>query len=205
MLRQPGMSTIKRSNVIRRDPPISLQPLPGKGKNHPIPRCPPISIPQWPGKGNDGPIPRCPPIRIPPGLIKTPPVNVFSPAVIRHNSTIARALPSTIEKADARRLIERPLLPSEQPVQDNGQFYSKTGDRLLEVKLDNGKTAYVDPITNQYFVKEMKTVAGKRTMIESWEGPYSLPKNAQFKGKNFPESQLDGFEVAANTTWKNVR
>lgn len=79
----------------------------------------------------------------------------------------------------------------------DGRWHAPNGDPLIEVQLGRGKTALVDPKTNEFYLRT--THPGFRTM-PTVQGPAKLPANTQFTDEVFTQKELRDLEQAANPT-----
>lgn len=67
----------------------------------------------------------------------------------------------------------------------DGAMVGPEGQPLVPVTLKDGKTAYVDPNTNQYYVDENKRMYIRAPDAISVKGPLPLPEGVEFSNSHF--------------------
>lgn len=72
----------------------------------------------------------------------------------------------------------------------DGVMYGPEGQPLVTVKLDGGKTAYVDPNTNQYYLPNDDLRYFKKPDSVIAKGPMALPEGAQFSNSYFTVDEV---------------
>jgi hypothetical protein len=106
----------------------------------------------------------------------------------------ARGLRSSLERrlsgvAGAVQLAKAPEATLRRGL--NGQMLGPEGQPLATVRLANGRTAYVDPNTNQYYVAEKNPLAlFKAPGSVRVRGPLPLPADAEFSNSHFSAADV---------------
>jgi hypothetical protein len=80
----------------------------------------------------------------------------------------------------------------------DGVMRGPEGQPLLTVKLDGGKTAYVDPNTNQYYLPNTDIRTLVMTNSVHAKGPMALPKDAQFSNSYFTVDEVKDLNRVTN-------
>lgn len=88
----------------------------------------------------------------------------------------------------------------------DGVMYGPEGQPLVTVKLDGGKTAYVDPNTNQYYLPNTDIAYFRKPDSVLAKGPMSLPKDAQFTNSYFTVDEVKQLDRIASPRrdWKTI-
>ncbi|MBI3181755.1 MAG: hypothetical protein HYZ28_06395 [Myxococcales bacterium] len=84
----------------------------------------------------------------------------------------------------------------------DGVVRGPEGEPLVKVQLKNGKTAYVDPNTNQYYLapalpRGWFPLGGSGQTIQA-KGPFTLPPEAQFSNSHFSDADVKTLTRDAN-------
>ncbi len=140
------------------------KPLPKLPLPKPIPRCPP---PLWPPpvKGTT--------LNLGDRLNATRLDDALSGPLVRMREALAKAGTATV-----RRGLD-------------GQVRGPEGQPLATVRTKDGRTLYVDPNTNQYYVAQPRPFGLKSQLgSETVRGPYELPKDAQFSNSHFSDADV---------------
>ncbi len=87
----------------------------------------------------------------------------------------------------------------------NGEVVGPEGQPLATVRLKDGRTAYVDPNTNQYYLADQPTFGPKYGGSVNVKGPLSLPADAQFSNSHFSQADVNAIGKIANTRPPLVR
>lgn len=80
----------------------------------------------------------------------------------------------------------------------DGRATGAEGQPLVTVRLANGKTAYVDPNTNEYYVKSPPRGGKLPFGQQAVYGPMALPKDLQFSNSNFSVADCEQLTRDAN-------
>jgi hypothetical protein len=141
-------------------------------------------------------VPRCPPspIRPPIGCFPIPGGKVTLSLTDRF--TAAR-LPAALQKdlSGLSGMMQLRTAPDATLHRaKDGSMVGPEGQPLVPVKLEGGKTAYVDPNTNQYYVDEGKLASLRMPGSVRVKGPMPLPEGAEFSNSHF--STADCRELA---------
>lgn len=153
----------------------------------PFPKLPtPTPQPKWP---NPGPLPKLP-MPIPRFPVEKPTLNLGD----RLNAT---RLPGALQRSlsgivGALRLANAPDATLRRG--KDGSMVGPEGQPLVAVQLKDGKTAYVDPNTNQYYVDENKIAYFRQPDSIRVKGPMDLPKDVQFSNSHFSDADCRQLE-----------
>lgn len=95
------------------------------------------------------------------------------------------------------RLLDSPKTPNAQLTRgQDGIMRGPEGEPLVQVKLRDGNTAYVDPNTNQYYLQGQRFGCfGSNTVTK---GPFSLPPGAQVSNSHFSDADVRALQREAN-------
>lgn len=80
----------------------------------------------------------------------------------------------------------------------DGVMRGPEGQPLVTVKLDGGRTAYVDPNTNQYYLPNDSIRYCRMPGSIQAKGPMTLPKDAQFSNSYFTVAEVKDLNRIAN-------
>lgn len=80
----------------------------------------------------------------------------------------------------------------------DGTATGPEGQPLVTVRLANGKTAYVDPNTNEYYLKTQQQGGKLPFGQQAVHGPMALPKDLQFSNSNFSVADCKQLSLDAN-------
>lgn len=129
----------------------------------------------------------------------------------RKDEGVAKRLADTLGAVDSDKLKHSTEM-TDLTQGDDGLMHAPNGDPLIRTSLDDGATAYVDPKTDQYYLKDPAVWTGPASPIPnpatldasgsagptdpgagdvnglapfSAHGPFKLPKQARFDGDNY--------------------
>ncbi|MER2564486.1 MAG: hypothetical protein ABTQ32_27395 [Myxococcaceae bacterium] len=86
-----------------------------------------------------------------------------------------------------------------------GEVVGPEGQPLATVRLKDGRTAYVDPNTNQYYLAEQPTFGPKYGGSVKVKGPLPLPADAEFSNSHFSKADVNAIGTIANSHPPRVR
>ena len=176
--------------MIRRPLPVRPQVAPKPEKSITVGGCfplpkPPIELPR-----------PLPPIKAPPidwkKLLGTVSLRDRMNAGGLHE-TLGRHVNSLAGKFAEARAGNATLKPGV-----DGVMRGPEGQPLLTVKLDGGKTAYVDPNANQYYLPNDDIRYFRKPDSVIAKGPMSLPKDAQFSNSYFTVDEVKDLNRVTN-------
>lgn len=80
----------------------------------------------------------------------------------------------------------------------DGTATGPEGQPLVTVRLSNGRTAYVDPNTNQYYVASQQQGGKLFFGAKDVRGPIALPKDLEFSNSHFSAADCKQLSLDAN-------
>ncbi|MEW5739899.1 MAG: hypothetical protein AB1938_13285 [Myxococcota bacterium] len=80
----------------------------------------------------------------------------------------------------------------------DGVMRGPEGQPLMTVKLDGGRTAYVDPNTNQYYLPNDSVRYIRMPDSIQAKGPMALPRDAQFSNSYFTVDEVKALNRITN-------
>lgn len=154
------------------------------------------------------PLPFRPPVT---PILPKPPIHPLNPGDTTLNlkdRVTASRLSSSLEKQLSSPIGQAQLSTAKEttlPRGVNGEVVGPEGQPLATVRLKDGRTAYVDPNTNQYYLAEQPTFGPKYGGSVKVKGPLSLPADAQFSNSHFSQADVNAIGKIANTRPPLVR
>lgn len=134
------------------------------------------------------PLPLPPTLPRPP-LDRRPPFGTLSLKDALTASGLRRTLGAHVEGLAGKLAEARAPNATLRPGRD-GVMRGPEGQPLVTVRLQGGKTAYVDPNTNQYYLASDRALLFRHAGAVQAKGPMALPPGAQFSNSYFTVAEV---------------